>query len=143
MYGGFYTQDDIREVVAYAKARYVNVVPEIEMPGHSRAALAAYPDVSCRGGPFKVSTVWNGSADVFCPGKEQTFEFIDPALSGLGLLPQRFVAAQQVREKPLAFTWIVRDVQCDAHNMNYSRAFLLFKSIAGDFLRVFATQPAC
>jgi hexosaminidase len=51
-YGGYYTQDDIREVVAYAAARHITIVPEIEMPGHSSAALAAYPQFSCTGGPF-------------------------------------------------------------------------------------------
>ena len=54
-YGGFYTQDDIREVVAYAAARHITIVPEIEMPGHSTAALAAYPQFSCTGGPFNSS----------------------------------------------------------------------------------------
>ena len=55
-YGGFYTQDDIREIVAYAKDRYITIVPEIEMPGHSVAALAAYPELSCTGGPFITDT---------------------------------------------------------------------------------------
>lgn len=79
-YGGFYTQDDIREVVAYARARHITVVPEIEMPGHSTAALAAYPQLSCLGGPF--TTDLNGGifAGVYCPGKEETFQFLQNVL---------------------------------------------------------------
>ncbi len=76
-YGGFYTQDEIKEVVNYAKTRYVTIVPEIEMPGHSVAALSAYPEFSCTGGPFKVYTRWGISEDVFCPGKDETFKFLE------------------------------------------------------------------
>jgi len=80
-YGGFYTQEDIREVVAYAHKRFVTVVPEIELPGHARAALAAYPEFSCTGGPFTVATEWGVFKDVYCPGKEETFEFLTNILS--------------------------------------------------------------
>ncbi|HDT12722.1 MAG TPA: beta-N-acetylhexosaminidase [Candidatus Aminicenantes bacterium] len=80
-YGGFYTQDDIREVVAYAASRHITVVPEIEMPGHAMAALAAYPELSCTGGPFTVKPggYWP-ITDVFCPGREATFEFLEDVL---------------------------------------------------------------
>ncbi|HZZ28273.1 MAG TPA: family 20 glycosylhydrolase, partial [Pirellulales bacterium] len=80
LYGGYYTQDDIREVVTYAAARYVTVVPEIEMPGHSTAALAAYPQFSCTGGPFRIGALWGVFKDVYCPGKEETFTFIENVL---------------------------------------------------------------
>jgi hexosaminidase len=91
-HGGFYTQDDIREVVAYAKQRFITVVPEIEMPGHCQAALAAYPELSCSGGPFKVGTEWGIIYDVFCAGNEKTFEFLQGVLSEvIDLFPSRYV----------------------------------------------------
>jgi len=74
-YGGFYTQDDIREIVAYAEKRHVTVVPEIEMPGHCLAALASYPELACTGGPFEVAKGWGVFDDVYCPKKE-TFIFL-------------------------------------------------------------------
>ena len=80
-HGGFYTQDEIREIVEYAKQRYITIVPEIEMPGHSVAALAAYPELSCTGGPFEVYTRWGVSKDVFCAGNEKTFEFLQDVLT--------------------------------------------------------------
>jgi hexosaminidase len=93
--GGFYTQDDIREVVAYAKRRFVTVVPEIEMPGHSLAALAAYPELSCTGGPFQVnpgSNFYEKVDNAFCPGNEKTFEFIDKVFSEVApLFPSEYV----------------------------------------------------
>jgi hexosaminidase len=75
-YGGFYTQEDIKEVVKYAQERYITIVPEIEMPGHAVAVLSAYPEYSCTGGPFNVYTKWGVSDDVFCAGKEGTFELL-------------------------------------------------------------------
>ena len=91
-YGGFYSQEDIKEIVAYAKSRYVTVVPEIEMPGHSVAALAAYPELSCSGGPFEVSTVWGPKKDVYCAGNEKTFEFLQNVLSEVcELFPSEFI----------------------------------------------------
>ncbi|MCF6357537.1 MAG: beta-N-acetylhexosaminidase, partial [Draconibacterium sp.] len=76
-HGGFYTQEDIKEIVAYAAERYIDVIPEIELPGHALAALTAYPEYSCSGGPFKVRNVWGVEADIYCAGKEETFEFIE------------------------------------------------------------------
>ncbi len=81
IYGGYYTQEDIKDIVAYAKSRYVMVVPEIEMPGHSSSALAAYPELSCTGGPFKVQNTMGISKDVYCAGNEKTFEFLEDVLS--------------------------------------------------------------
>ena len=80
-HGGYYTQDQIREVVAYAKDRFVNIVPEIEMPGHTLAALVAYPEFSCTGGPFKMPLYWNIQKDVYCAGNEQTFQFLEDVLT--------------------------------------------------------------
>jgi len=91
-HGGFYTQEDVREVVAYAKTRFITVVPEIEMPGHCQAALAAYPELSCSGGPFKVGTEWGVITDVYCAGNEKTFEFLQDVLTEvIDLFPGDFV----------------------------------------------------
>ncbi|MEW5845959.1 MAG: glycoside hydrolase family 20 protein [Bacteroidota bacterium] len=81
VYGGFYTQDDIREVVAYAAKRHVMIVPEIEMPGHSVAALAAYPHLSCTGKPLSVETNWGVFKDIYCAGNDSTFIFLQDVLS--------------------------------------------------------------
>jgi hexosaminidase len=80
-YGGYYTQEDVREIVEYARSRQITVVPEIELPGHSVAALAAYPELSCTGGPFEVLTEWGVKPDVYCAGNEQTFEFLENVLA--------------------------------------------------------------
>ena len=90
-YGGFYTQDQIKEVVAYAKQRHITVVPEIEMPGHAVAALAAYPQYSCTGGPFEVEKQWGVLDDVFCP-KEETFTFLQNILTEvIALFPSQYI----------------------------------------------------
>ena len=91
-YGGFYTQDEIREVVAYAAARQITVVPEIEMPGHSTAALAAYPQFSCAGGAFDLDVPAGVHAGIYCPGKEETFGFLQDVLGEVfELFPSPFV----------------------------------------------------
>ena len=93
-YGGYYTQDEIREVVAYAAKRHIAVIPEIEMPGHATAALAAYPELACGHGPksFETSGRWGVLDDVFCPGKEQTFEFLEGMLDEvLELFPSKLI----------------------------------------------------
>jgi hexosaminidase len=82
-YGGFYTQDEVRDTVSFARKRGVTVVPEIEMPGHALAALAAYPEFSCTGGPFEVPTTWGVFDDVFCAGREETFGFLQNILDEL------------------------------------------------------------
>jgi hexosaminidase len=92
VYGGFYTQEDIKEVVAYAQSRYVTVVPEIEMPGHSVAALAAYPEYSCTGGPFEVETQWGVYKDVYCAGNDSTFRFLEDILTEvMSLFPSEYI----------------------------------------------------
>ena len=93
-YGGYSTQDEIREVVAYAAKRHIAVIPEIEMPGHATAALAAYPELACGHGPksFETSGRWGVLDDVFCPGKEQTFEFLEGMLDEvLELFPSKLI----------------------------------------------------
>jgi hexosaminidase len=88
---GFFTQDEIRDVVQYAAERYVTVVPEIEMPGHSKAALAAYPELGCTRGPFEVLTIWGVDEDIFCPS-EATFTFLEDVLSEvIDLFPGRYI----------------------------------------------------
>lgn len=90
-YGGFYTQDEIREVVKYATDRHITVVPEIEMPGHALAALASYPEFSCSGGPFEVAKGWGVFDDVFC-AKDETFQFLEDVLSEvLELFPSQYI----------------------------------------------------
>lgn len=90
-YGGFYTQDEIKEIVAYAAQRHINIVPEIEMPGHAVAALAAYPEFSCTGGPFEVGKIWGVLDDVFCP-KDETFAFLENILSEvMTLFPSEYI----------------------------------------------------
>ena len=82
-HGGFYTKDDIREVLAYAESRHITVIPEIEMPGHSEEAVAAYPEVSCDG---------TGKGGDFCPGKEATFQFLENILSEvIDLFPSHYI----------------------------------------------------
>jgi hexosaminidase len=91
-YGGFYTQADIKEIVAYADERHITIVPEIEMPGHSLAALAAYPQLSCTGGPFETYTTWGVSDDVFCAGNDSTFIFLQNVLSEvMDLFPGKYI----------------------------------------------------
>lgn len=79
-YGGFYTQQDARDIVQYAKDRYITVIPEIEMPGHSLGALTAYPLLGCTTGPYQVATKWGVFKDIYCAGKESTFQFLDSVL---------------------------------------------------------------
>jgi hexosaminidase len=91
-YGGFYTQEQIRDVIAYAKIRQVEIIPEIEMPGHALAALASYPEYSCTGGLFEVAQKWGVFEDVFCAGKEGTFDFIETILSEVtDLFPGEYI----------------------------------------------------
>ncbi len=91
-YGGFYTKDDIRRVVETARQLGITVVPEIEMPGHSRAALASYPDLGCSGDTLPVPSGWGVFTDVLCPAKESTFTFLETVLGEvLELFPGRYI----------------------------------------------------
>jgi hexosaminidase len=91
-YGGFYTQEEVKDIVAYAKSKFITIIPEIEMPGHSSAALAAYPEFSCTGGPIEVATKWGVFPDVYCAGKEATFNFLEDILSEvIDLFPGKYI----------------------------------------------------
>ena len=91
-YGGFYTQEEIREIVEYAASKGVTVIPEIDLPGHMLAALAAYPEYGCTGGPYEVWGRWGVSDDVLCVGKESTFKFIeDILLEVMELFPSEYI----------------------------------------------------
>lgn len=91
-YGGYYTQKQIREIVRYAAERHIEVIPEIEMPGHGLGALTAYPWLGCRGENYEVWTRWGISKDVFCAGKESTFEFLQDVLAEvLELFPSKYI----------------------------------------------------
>lgn len=79
-YGGFFTQEEAREIVQYATDRYITVIPEIDMPGHMVAAVTAYPELGCTGGPYEVRTTWGVSEDLLCCGNEQVYQFIDDIL---------------------------------------------------------------
>ena len=91
-YGGFYTQDEIREVVAYAADLGITVIPEIDLPGHMLAALTAYPEYGCTGGPYEVWKIWGVSQDVLCVGKEETFGFLEDVLTEvIDLFPSEYI----------------------------------------------------
>jgi hexosaminidase len=90
-YGGFYTQDDIREIVRFADSLHITIVPEIEMPGHALAILAAYPELGCTAGPFEVAKTWGVFDDVLCP-KPETFAFLENVLTEVAaLFPGRYI----------------------------------------------------
>lgn len=90
-YGGYYTQEQIKEIVAYAAARHVTIVPEIEMPGHALAALAAYPQFSCTGKKLEVGKRWGVEEEVYCPS-EETFAFLNEVLGEvINLFPGKYI----------------------------------------------------
>ncbi|KAK9837633.1 hypothetical protein WJX74_001756 [Apatococcus lobatus] len=91
-YGGFYTQDEVREVVKYAAERFIEVVPEIELPGHCGAALACYPELSCTGQVKHVPAQWGIHEDVYCAGKDSTFKFLETVLGEvMDLFPSSYI----------------------------------------------------
>lgn len=107
-YGGFYTQQDIREIVAYAAERHITVVPEIEMPGHAVAALAAYPELSCDDGHYSTDVAAGINKGVFCVGKDATFKFLDDVLTEVfELFPGKYihVGGDEVNAAVKADTW--------------------------------------
>ena len=90
--GGYYTQEEIKEIIAYASERFIEIIPEIEMPGHCTSALAAYPELSCKGGPFEVPTKWGIFFDVYCPGKEKVYKFLEEILlEVIALFPSEII----------------------------------------------------
>jgi hexosaminidase len=107
-YGGFYTQADIREVVKYAAVRHITIVPEIEMPGHAVAAMAAYPQFGCGDLSYSTDVKAGVNSGVFDPGKEATFKFLDDVLTEVfQLFPGKFIhlGGDEVSEKVKAATW--------------------------------------
>ena len=91
-YGGYYTQEEAREIVKYAADRFITVIPEIDMPGHMIAALAAYPDMGCTGGPYKVCQIWGVMPDVLCLGNEKTYQFCEDVLSEMmDIFPSEYI----------------------------------------------------
>ncbi|MGH7466686.1 MAG: beta-N-acetylhexosaminidase [Longimicrobiales bacterium] len=123
-YCGFYTQAEAREIVEYARARFITVIPEIEMPGHAVAALAAYPEFACTPGPFEVGTRWGVYDDVFCP-KEETFRFLEDVLNEVTqIFPSRYVhiggdevPKKRWQESELAQSVIRRENLKDEHEL--------------------------
>jgi hexosaminidase len=90
-YGGYYTQKEVREVVQYAKERFVTIIPEIEMPGHAQAAIAAYPELSCHGRPVQPATKWGVFENIYCP-TEETFTFLENVLTEvMDLFPSEYI----------------------------------------------------
>ncbi|KEZ92987.1 beta-N-acetylhexosaminidase [Nonlabens ulvanivorans] len=90
-YGGFYTQEEVHEVIAFAKARHINVIPEIEMPGHAQAAIAAYPELGCTGENVQVAMKWGVFEDIYCPS-EETFTFLENVLDEvMELFPSKYI----------------------------------------------------
>lgn len=91
-YCGYYTQDQVRDIVKYAADRYVTVIPEIELPGHATAALTAYPYLGCTGGPYHVQQTWGVFSDVFCAGNDSTFQFLQDVMDEvITLFPSKYI----------------------------------------------------
>lgn len=91
-HGGFYTQEEIKDVVEYAAERYITIIPEVDLPGHMLAALSAYPELGCTGGPYEVERSWGVFDDVLCPGKEETFTFLEDVLTEvMELFPSEYI----------------------------------------------------
>lgn len=91
-YGGYFTQEQAKEIVAYAAERFITVIPEIDLPGHMQAALAAYPELGCTGGPYEVWTQWGVSDNVLCAGNDKTLQFIDDVLAEvMQIFPSQYI----------------------------------------------------
>ena len=91
-YGGFFTQEEAKEIVKYAQERYITVIPEVDLPGHMLAALAAYPEMGCTGGPYEVCPRWGIFEDVLCIGNVQTMQFLEDVMSEIiEIFPSKYV----------------------------------------------------
>ena len=91
-HGGFYTQDEIRDLIQYAAERHINIIPEIDLPGHMQAALACYPQLGCTGGPYEVWRRWGISDDVLCAGNEEAMQFVEDVLNEvMDLFPSPYI----------------------------------------------------
>lgn len=91
-YGGLYSDDDIRDIVRYAADRHITIIPEVDMPGHMTAALAAYPELGCTGGPYRTGEYWGVYKDILCAGNEKTYSFLKAVLDKLcDLFPGEYI----------------------------------------------------
>ena len=91
-YGGYYTQEEIKDIVRYAADRYITIIPEIDMPGHMLGALTAYPELGCTGGPYEVWCQWGVTDDILCVGKDQTLQFVKDVLDEvIQLFPSEYI----------------------------------------------------
>lgn len=91
-HGGWYSQDEIRDIISYAEGLGITIIPEVDLPGHMVAALAAYPELGCTGGPYKVREYWGVSDDLLCVGQEKTFTFLEEVLSEIvELFPSEYI----------------------------------------------------
>ena len=91
-YGGFYTQKEAKEIVEYARLRHITVIPEIDMPGHMKAALAAYPELGCTGGPYEVGHAWGIYKDVLCLGNEKVYQFVNDIIDEVAdIFPAKYI----------------------------------------------------
>lgn len=123
-YGGFYTQEEIKEIVAYASERHITVIPEIELPGHSTAAIAAFPELGCFDQEVEVATTWGVFEDIYCP-KEETFEFLEDVLDEvIELFPSTYIhiggdeaPKKQWEESEIAQAVIKREGLKDEHEL--------------------------
>ena len=91
-HGGFYTQEQIKEIIQYAADRYITIVPEIDLPGHTMSVLATYPELSCTGGPFRIPETWGIKEEVLCLGNDKTYRFVEDVLSEvIDLFPGEYI----------------------------------------------------
>ena len=91
-YGGYYTQEEIKDIVRFAADRYITIIPEIDMPGHMLGALTAYPELGCTGGPYEVWCQWGVTDDILCVGKVQTLQFVKDVLDEvIQLFPSEYI----------------------------------------------------
>ena len=135
--GMYYTQEQLREVVAYAAERHINIIPEIDMPGHMVAALAAYPELGCTGGPYDVWTIWGVSEDLLCAGNDKAVEFCKDVLDEIvEIFPYEYIhiggdECPKVRweECPKC------QARIEAENLRHTRAKSPEEALQGWFMR--------
>lgn len=143
-YGGYYTQEQVRDIVRYAADRHITVIPEIDMPGHMQAALATYPELGCTGGPYEVWRRWGVSDDVLCAGNDSVYKFIEDVLGEIvELFPSELVhiggdECPKVRWKecPKCQAMIKRlGLKSDAHGTAEQKLQSYLMGYAADFLQ--------
>lgn len=135
--GMFYTQEQLREVVAYAAERHIDIIPEIDMPGHMVAVLAAYPELGCTGGPYDVWTIWGVSEDLLCAGNDQAVEFCKDVLDEIvEIFPYEYIhmggdECPKVRWEACPKC----QARIDAENLRHTRAKSPEEALQGWFMR--------